>query len=291
MRDRVVYRQLNKDYAYWTEKRRLGQLKGGHVAGLLTHLHHGEVRLNVLIDAGLGTLEALADFCEDAFWDQPLIILVTHRHIDHHAELMILSEIYCKRRGRGPHNRRPPLQVFCTPETHEHLFATHRYGYTGGRTLERQPIESRAPVIRDVFKIEPLSVDHFDGAVIYAIEFGNHKIVIGWDLRTAPLDQIDYLRNPSLALLEATTWSPMAQETGHISVEELVDTGLLQQLCLQYDPAQHKYGAFLVHYSGWEDPWGMLSDTQLKAKFNQNFAAFSTVVRVAERGQQWCFNL
>ena len=62
MSSHVTYRQLNKDYAYWTEKRRIGQMRGGHVAGLLTHSEAGQVKQNILIDAGLGTLEALADF-------------------------------------------------------------------------------------------------------------------------------------------------------------------------------------------------------------------------------------
>jgi phosphoribosyl 1,2-cyclic phosphodiesterase len=291
MSDEVTYLQLNKDYAYWTEKRRVGQLKGGHVAGLLTHLHAGQAKLNILFDAGLGTLEALADFCPDPFWDQPLVVFITHGHIDHHAELMILSEIYCKRRGRDIHQRRPPLQVFCTTETHKHLFATHRYGYTDGRTLEHQPIIANSPLTRDPFRIMPIAVDHFEGAVIYVVEFGNHRLAIGWDLRAVPFSQLEHLRSPSLALLEATTWTPMTGETGHISVEELVRTGFLEELQLQSDPAECRYGAFLVHYSGWEDPWGMLSDAQLKAKFDRSFPELSRVVHIAERGQQWSWPL
>ena len=291
MSDEVTYLQLNKDYAYWTEKRRLGQLKGGHVAGLLTHLHDGQVRLNILFDAGLGTLEALADFCQDDFWDQPLAVFVTHGHIDHHAELMVLSEIYCKRRGKDLYDRRPPLQVFCTAGTHKHLVATHRHGYTEGRTLEHQPIIANSPLTFDPFKIMPIAVDHFEGAVNYAIEFRAHRLVIGWDLCTLPLRQIEHLRCPSLALFEATTWTPLSRETGHVSVEELVRTGFLRKLQLEFDPERGKYGALLVHYSGLEDPWGMLSDAQLKDKFDRTFPELSNVVRVAERGQRWGWRL
>jgi Beta-lactamase superfamily domain len=287
MSDEVIYRQLNKDYAYWTEKRRLGQLKGGHVAGLLTWLGGGEVRLDILIDAGLGTLEAIADFCEDDFWDQPLVVFITHGHIDHHAELMVLSEIYCKRRSADKRQRRLPLQVYCTEETQKHLFATHRYGYTDGGTLKHRAILANSALACGAFKITPIAVDHFEGAVIYVVDFGSHRLVIGWDMRSLPLSQIEHLQQPSLALLEATTWTPMAGETGHISVEELVGTGFLEGLRLQFDPARSRYGAFLVHYSGWEDPWGMLKDDQLKDKFDRSFPELSAVVRVAERGQMW----
>src|SRR5262245_43819232 len=141
MSEYVSYRQLNKDYAYWTEKRRLGQQRGGHVAGLLSHVKNGLARQNILFDSGLGVLEALADFCPDSFWDEPLLVFITHGHIDHHAELMILSETYCQRRGQPPmHGIRPPIHVFCTVETQAHLYRTHHYGYNGGNSLQHVPL-------------------------------------------------------------------------------------------------------------------------------------------------------
>lgn len=295
MRSQVLYRQINKDYAYWTEKRRIGQERGGNTAGLLTCWEDGQVKRNILIDAGLGTLEGLADFCDDSFWDQPLAVFITHGHIDHHAELMVLSEIYCTRRGKSIYDVRPPLPVFCTAETQRHLFNVHRWGYTGGRTLRHNELTPGVPVSIDIFTVTPLAVDHFEGAVIFAIEFGrqkSHKIVIGWDLKTLPLapQAVERLRRPSLALLEATTWTAMAEETGHSSSEDLVVSGFLDQLHLQFDPAQEQYGAHLVHYSGWEDPWGMLTDVQLKEKFDRAFPALAGVVRVAKRGHQWHFH-
>ena len=57
MTKKVIYRQINKDYAFWIEKRRLGQEKGGHVAGLLSYLEDGQIKQNILLDAGLGTIE------------------------------------------------------------------------------------------------------------------------------------------------------------------------------------------------------------------------------------------
>ena len=56
MKRQVIYRQINKDYAYWIEKRRLGQQKGGHVSGLLTQRVGGVVKQNILIVACLGTI-------------------------------------------------------------------------------------------------------------------------------------------------------------------------------------------------------------------------------------------
>lgn len=293
MGETVEYCQLNKDYAYWTEKRRIGQTKGGHTAGLLSHVADGRVRQNILIDCGLGTLEGIADACDDAFWDQPLAIFITHGHIDHHAELMILSEIYGKRRSANYRDLRPPLHVYCTAETQTHLFNTHRYGYTGGKTLEHHLVVPEIPLQLDVFNLRPIAVDHFPGAVICAIEFGAHKIDIGWDMTTLPLtpQALSLLRNPSLAFFEATTWTPMAQYSGHTSLDELVKTGFLDALELQYDPARNKHGAYLVHYSGWEDPWGALTDTQLKERFDQTFPTLAKVVRVAERGQRREFPL
>jgi hypothetical protein len=294
MDDKVVYRQINKDYAYWIEKRRIGQAKGGQVAGLLTHRQAGQIKQNILFDAGLGTIEGLADCYEDAFWDEPLVIFITHGHIDHHAELMILSEIYCQRRGQHIRDIRPPLMVCCTAETQQYLYDTHRYGYTDGATLQPNLLMAELPMQVDIFKITPLAVDHFEGAVIYIIEFElekSHKIIIGWDTTTLPLapQQIKRLRYPSLALLEATTWTSMMADTGHSGVEDLVKTGFLKQLQLRFQPEQEQYGAYLVHYSGWEDPEGMLTDQQLKAKFDQTFPSFAPVVRVAERGQHWSF--
>ena len=292
MSSHVVYRQLNKDYAYWTEKRRIGQMKGGQVAGLLTYSEAGQVRQNILIDVGLGTLEALADFCDDSFWDEPLAIFITHGHIDHHAELMILSEIYCQRRGKDIFDIRPPLTVYCTGTTQKHLYNTHRFGYTGGNSLSYQPVNPGEPLQCGIFTILPLAVDHFEGAVIYTITFTlaqSHKILIGWDMTTLPLAN-GQLQNPSLALLEATTWTALSDVIGHTSVEELVTTGFLEQLQLTYQPEQAQYGAYLVHYSGMEDPWGMLTDSQLQERIDETYPSLANLLRPAGRGQQWHFH-
>lgn len=201
MDQKVVYCQVNKDYAYWTEKRRVGQKEGGHVCGLLTHYVDDEVRLNILIDAGLGTLTGLADSQPDTFWDQPLQILITHGHIDHHAELMVLSEMYCNRRGQTIEDKRLPLSVHCTKKTLDHLLTTHHYGFNQGRTLQPYTITPSQTLQLDLFHITPLSADdHFPGSVNFIVEFGGdddrHKIIIGWDLKQPPLTYLDRLRSP-----------------------------------------------------------------------------------------------
>ena len=292
MSEQVLYRQLNKDYAYWTEKRRLGQQRGGNVSGLLSRRREGEVTRNILIDVGLGTLEAIADYCPDSFWDEPLIILITHGHIDHHAELMILSEIYCQRRGKDVHDFRPRLQIYCTADTHKHLGRTHWYGYNGGHTLQHVAIIADEVLDLGPFTITPLAVDHFEGAVIFTIEFALekcHKIVIGWDMTSLPLEKIEQLQQPSLALIEATTWHEIEGSNDHTCIENLVESGFLDRLQMTYKPQTEQYAAYLVHYSGWEDPWGMLTDSALKEKFDAAYPSLSGLVRVAERGQCWLF--
>ncbi|MEZ4709979.1 MAG: MBL fold metallo-hydrolase [Caldilineaceae bacterium] len=289
--NQITYRQLNKDYAYWTEKRRVGQMRGGQVSGLLTHVADGVVQQNILFDAGLGTLEAIADFCDDAFWDEPLTIFITHGHIDHHAELMILSEIYCQRRGQSIDDVRPPLLVYCTDATQTHLFSTHRWGSPAAIRCGA-PIRAGTTVAQDVFRIIPLAVDHFAGAVIFVIEFGGErqrKMIIGWDLTSLPWAYLDVLRDPALALFEATTWQSMAAATGHSSIEDLAGSGFLRQLQLRHAPAQQQYGAYFVHYSGWEDADGMLTDAQLKQKFDTHYPNLADVVRVGG-GQRWDWN-
>lgn len=290
----VIYRQLNKDYAYWTEKRRVGQQRGGQLSALLSYVEDGQVRQNVLFDAGLGVLEAIADFCDDDFWDQPLAVFITHGHIDHHAELMILSEIYCLRRGEDMYDVRPPLAIYATEKTQLHLERTHWYGYHGGNTLQHACLDPGEPLFLPPFCITPFAVDHFEGAVIYTVTFEleqAHKILVGWDMTTLPTArrQLQSLRRPSLALLEATTWTDMARDVGHTSVQALVESGFLPALDLTYDPPTQQYGAYLVHYSGWEDPGGMLSDAELKEKFDATYPRLAPLVRVAQRGQTWRF--
>jgi hypothetical protein len=292
-----TYRQLNRDYAYWTERRRIGVQKGGHVCGLLSHLTENGVTHNLLFDCGLGTLEAIADFCPDEFWDQPLAVFITHGHIDHHAELMVLSEIYCTRRGdpslRSGQARRPPLPVFCTEPTFRHLERAHWYGFHDGDTLAFHSLIPNQPLEHDPYCITPIPTDHFEGAVFFVIDFPPgtppaHRLLIAWDITTPPA-VLTALHRPSLALVDATTWSAMKDWTTHAGIEELVSSGFLAGLDLTYAPARQQYGAWLVHYSGLEDPWGILSDADLKARFDAAYPHLADIVRVAARGQVWQF--
>ena len=54
-------------------------------------------------------------------------------------------------------------------------------------------------------------------------------------------------------------------------------------------PEQQQHAAYLLHYSGFEDPWGVLTDAQLKVKFDETYPELAAVIRIAQRGQQWVF--
>jgi len=294
MSDQVIYHQVNKDHAYWTEKRKVGQPEGGHTAGLLSHVKDGAVVTSILFDAGLGTIEGLYDLVGFS-WRDPLTVFVTHGHIDHHAELMLLAELWCKRETA---EKRGPLAVYCTgsdsedPQgTMKSLRRVHAYGFSGGKTLAHVPISSERAVTLGIFTIHCIDVDHFPGAVIFVVEFGHHKLVVGWDMKTLPdPDQFPLLKSPSLALVEANTWTALSQRTGHTSVEELVGTGFLQKLDASVE-APERYGVFLVHYGGGEDPGGTVSDGVLELRFRQTYPELSRLVGVARRGQTWTFQL
>lgn len=288
MSDYVLYQQINKDHAYWSEKRRLGQTRGGNTAGLLTHFRGEEAVSSILFDAGLGTIDGLHDLRRFS-WQWPLSVFITHGHPDHHLELMILSELWCKRESPI---RREALTVHCTPTTYSAwLEPVHQWGFTGGKTLAHQPLTAGAPASVGIFTIHAIEVDHFPGSVIFVVEFGErqrHRVVIGWDLKTLPdPDRIPLLKNPSLALLEANTWTALSAKTGHTSVEELESTGFLAKLGATLGP--NRYGIFLVHYGGGEDPDGMLTDLALRAKFRTTYPHLASVVQVAGRGQSWSF--
>jgi phosphoribosyl 1,2-cyclic phosphodiesterase len=287
MAERVLYQQINKDHAFWSEKRRHGQLRGGHTAGLLTHLRDDHAVTNLLFDAGLGTIEGLCDLA--AFrWGWPLDIFLTHAHIDHHAELMVLSEQWCL---RGAPECRPAVSVRGTELTLSAVQSTHAHGFGAGGTLASVPITEGEPQTIGIFRVSAVSVDHCPGAVIYVVDFGRDKIIIGWDMKSLPSPTAHpALQRPSLALLEANTWSPQSHRTGHTSVEELVRSGFLRELRAPEAPGV-RYGVYLVHYSGHEDPWGSLSNRAMALRLRREFPDYAAWVDVAARGQAWTFEV
>ena len=291
MSEQVTYQQLNKDYLFWTEKRHLGQMKGGQVCGLVTLESDDEVKQRILIDCGLGTLESIADHLPDSFWDDPLKIIITHGHIDHHAELMVISEMYCQRRGNHWREVRPPVEVYATAGTFEHLDRTHWWGFRGGNSLIYKPITPSESFEISSILITPIPVEHFLDSVNFLIEFElsqPHKIFVGWDMTLPPSDSLSIISHPSIAFFDSTTWGE--PDVGHISIENLVNSGFLAGMNLSYAPQHQKYGGYMVHYSGWEDSFGMLSDSALKEKFDYAFPDLANLVRVAERGQCWKFH-
>jgi len=293
MTDFAVYQQINKDHAYWPEKQLTGQTVGGHTAGLLTYFRDDVAIHSILFDAGLGTIQGLTELPLFA-WQWPLDVFLTHGHPDHHLELMLFSEIWCK---RSAPTRRGPLKVHCTgadsgKETFQFVFPVHEYGYADGDTLTHIPVSSARSTAVGPFTIHAIDVDHFPGSVIYVVEFGEshrHKVVIGWDMKTLPNPKTHtILECPSLALLEANTWEPLSAKTGHTSVTDLVDSGFIANLRASLGPEQ--YGVSLVHYGGGEDAGGTIGDSALEAKFKATWPSLAPLVAVARRGQMWRFS-
>jgi len=273
----VVYHQINKDHAYWIEKR---AKKGGNTAGILTHFYKEKVVENILFDAGFGTLEGLQDLALFS-WEWPLKVFITHGHIDHHAELMLLAEMLCTR-----YKTAPSLEVYCTKETLEELWNVHRYRFEKGLLVPKILCPGQS-VHCGIFTIFPIQVDHFKGAVIFLVRFQQHSLIIGWDLKTLPFEYISILKNPSLALFDANTWSPLSTVTGHTSIEELVP--FIKQLEPKIDLENQLFGVYLVHYSGKEDPWGPLTEEELCYYLWKKYPELMYIVKTAKRGQQWRF--
>jgi hypothetical protein len=201
---------------------------------------------------------------------------------------MVLSELYCQRRGKNLRDIRPPIAVYCTSETYKHLARTHWFGYRGGNTLRHKRLTAARTRQLGIFSILPIATDHFGGAVWFVIRFGGHKVLVAWDITTPRVTRA--MVNPSLALIEATTFHAMVDETTHAGIEALVTSGMLAALELEYAPERSKYGAYFVHYSGWEDPEGILTEGELKQKFDTVYPTLAGVVRVAERCQHWEFD-
>ncbi len=278
----------------------MGQTIGGHTAALLTYFQDDVAIHSILFDAGLGTIQGLTELSLFS-WEWPLEVLLTHGHPDHHLELMILSEIWCKRlKPTSVPTKRAPLLVHCTGAdntegTFQYVFPVHKYGFTAGNTLKQMPVSS-GPFGVGNFTIQAIDVDHFPGSVIYVVEFGGshrHKIVIGWDMKTLPnlADPRTHsiLERPSLALLEANTWEPLSARTGHTSVTDLVQSGFIAGLRPIIGPEQ--YGVFLVHYGGGEDTGGTIADAELEARFRATWPSLAPTVGVARRGQTWTFSM
>ena len=282
--DAVFYQQINKDHAFWSEKRRLGAQRGGNTAGLLTHVAGGAAVTSLLFDAGLGTIDGLCDLTQFE-WTWPLEVVLTHAHADHHAELQILSELWCTRAGP----RRAALRVRAQQPTLDRVVPAHPRGFGDGHTLSAVPITPGVTERAGIFAITGIGVDHMPGATIYAVEFGREKILIVWDMKSPPnVGEYPVLHRPSLTLVDCNTWSSLSARTGHTSAEDLVSSGFLRDLRVD-EAAGTRCGISLVHYSGAEDPGGPMSDGELAQKFRREYPDLAPWVNVAARGQCWTF--
>lgn len=284
MNGTVIYQQINKDHAYWTERTADHKSKGGHTSGLLSHVSpEGEVIDNILFDAGLGTIAGLCEL--DRFeWTWPLDVFITHGHPDHHLELLILSELWCR---RLPEEKKRPLKVFCTERTFDWINPAHSFAFSekGGNTLRCVRIDTGEPVKRGIFTLHAVKANHFPGSVIYIVEFGRKKIVIGWDIGKLPdPDKDPVLKSPSLALIEATTWKPLLEKTGHTSIHDLFETDFLRKMNVSTDTDAEEYGVYFVHYGGG------LPDDKLLDRIRIKYPdSVGIVGGIARKGQSWMF--
>lgn len=300
-----TYFQLNTDANYWPEKMVAGvQTRGGHTAGLFMCVEEGRPIHSLLIDAGLGTIQALSELGFP--WGSSLDCLNTHGHADHHLELMILSEIHCLR--FGPPGARP-INVYCTQETFEQtLNRVHGFRFCQGasQTLKFCPVipATSANPLPDPFPIGPAGIfqgraiesDHFAGAVNYAVEFsaesGMQKVDILWDLKTPPDPEVfTFLRNPTLALVEANTVRKSAK-SGHVSGEDLLESNFLNRLDCRVAGSGPPYGIFLVHFGGRvdESSRSIIADSDFLATIATEISPMpSTVIGLAKRLQRWDF--
>ena len=284
MNERVLYQQVNKDHAYWTERGGNNKSKGGHTSGLLAHVDsEGNVVTGILFDTGLGTIAGLCEL--DWFeWTWPLDVFITHGHPDHHLELMVLSELWCR---RLPEGRKRPLEVFSTQKTFDWLNPVHSFGFSekGGNTLRSMLLDPSQPVRRGIFTIHAVKVGHFAGSVIYVIEFGKRKIIVGWDIGRLPDPDADpVLKNPSLALIDTTTWKSMLEKTGHTSIQDIFETGFIKKMDVSVDDPEN-YGVYFVHYAG------LLPVDKFSEKIRSTYPDIAPVVRgLAQKGQSWTFS-
>jgi hypothetical protein len=135
-------------------------------------------------------------------------------------------------------------------------------------------------------RITPIGVYHGDrqivpDPVIWVLEFGGLKVVLGWDLlRLEPgypdedwedppagqrqstnvlLPEHQILRGADELIIAANTFAA-APATGHTSVRAVLE------FYSRY--LQPKGGTWIVHYSGHEDTGGPLSDAELRAKID-----------------------
>jgi glyoxylase-like metal-dependent hydrolase (beta-lactamase superfamily II) len=223
----------------------------------------GGVRSHLLVDVGSGVVESLA--CSGLRGLEHLAgLLITHWHPDHVLGLnqlcLSLSRI-ARRQGR-PFSKVP---VYTTHATFRRMRDDGGLAYELGRYAEFQEIRAgepfhlpREPAVR----VTPIAVAHgashgaVEGAVIFAVETHDRKIIFAWDIdepgavlpsgeltnEAALREHLPLLRNADLLFMAANNWRAVG--AGHTSYEQARDHYL--------EPIKVRR-VYLIHVSGHED--------------------------------------
>ena len=195
-------------------------------------------------------------------------VVLTHWHPDHVLGLNQLCESV--KRHRSGEFRKVPF--YCTLPTYE-VLRSKSYSYEMDNFLQYHEVvpcldfEVDVPDYRGVsMRMTPVPVAHGNvkGAVIYAVQRANKKVVFCWDIdvpgASGPRnvrtnlrvirDHVEALRQPDLLFMASNTWRKVTnadgRATGHTSYE----------LAQQYIEAIGPKRVLLVHLSGHEDSRG-----------------------------------
>lgn len=239
------------------------------------------IKHHVLFDCGLGVVDSLIDYGLRTVSH----IFISHNHNDHVLELDRLVQSHFRSNGTGPSGD-TRLPCYCTEGTWERGPKKH-FEYL---PLTWTPVKPGQAIDLDLgvaLRVNAVGVYHgsrniVPDPVIWVLQFGDVKVVLGWDLlRLEPgypnedwedppsgrkqmtneiLGEHEILRHADELFLEANTFSPQPQ-TGHTSVRAVVD------FYARY--LEPKGRTWIVHYSGHEDAGGPLSDVELQAKVNR----------------------
>ena len=218
-----------------------------------------ELLLHVLVDVGLGALNALLEFQQQAQVNRVDALLLTHPHFDHIAGLDWLANMV--RRSDVPEQVKP-LPLYCSAPCYEEAigrrFTWLKDLYSHHTLSSGQPIriEGREGA---ALRVTPLAVSHgptAPGAVIYAVEVEDvgRRLVFAWDmLRLAEGVDEAPLHEADIVLVDSTSWHPQFAKddpsgrknhnTWHCSIEEW----------LEVLPRWRPKRAYLIHYSGFSD--------------------------------------
>lgn len=202
------------------------------------------------IDQGFSSLNFESSSSTDSFL--PDVLLITHSHDDHIAELPTLIEKIANSSKR--------LQIYCTEECYEQikqkfpqLSSVLSSSFNSSSVINNNQYSVSVNVIYpnngfrvDTLSITPVAATHGGnaptGSVIYIINGNNTKMILGWDFLSLEDADEKLLWNPDLLVLGTLNYNPHP-ETGMISVSDAY------ALIRRWNAKE----SYLVHYSGLAD--------------------------------------